>query len=318
MIIKPMSIKRYVLLAIINIFLFNVGFADIPREEAFDHEINTLYQNLNPNLPLTLKFGEISRTFLGRPYVLGPLGEGQTGRYDQDPLYRTDQYDCLTYVDTVLALTYAKNLSEFKEIINRVRYREDKPTFTDRNHFMSADWNKFNAQKGYVKDITLTIKNKKKEPVALYANTLIDKPNWYKHFTKATLKLNDASQSDALLLQLQHESKKMTKEAVSTPYIPLQALFDKNGKPNQFLFSQIPTDTVIEIVRPNWELKDKIGTNLNISHVGFGIREEGTLMFRHASTTEKKVVSIPLVTYLKQYLSSPTIKGINIQQIIFE
>ncbi len=73
---------------------------------------------------------------------------------------------------------------------------------------------------------------------------------------------------------------------------------------------------MVEIVRPNWNLHDKIGTNLDISHMGFSVRKNGVLYFREASLIDKKVIDIPLADYLKNYLHSPTVKGIHLEQII--
>ena len=42
--------------------------------------------------------------FKGKPYVLGSLGEGKAAIFDKNPIYRTDTFDCETYVSTVLAL----------------------------------------------------------------------------------------------------------------------------------------------------------------------------------------------------------------------
>lgn len=289
--------------------------SNIPPESDYDKNIDKLYKQLPPKLANDKKLDVISRRFIGYPYVLGPLGEGYQGKYDQDPLYRTDQYDCLTYVDTVIGLTLANNLEDYKTINTKLRYKNNQPKFTERNHFTSLDWNKNNADKGFVSDITYQIKDRQNKPVATSAKTTIDKHSWYRHMGQSVIKLNDASHSSERLQALRNESKHMKKQLVETPYIPLTTLFNEDGEPNEYLFSQIPHGSVIEIVRPNWALKDKIGTNLNISHLGLGMRENGQLMFRHASSTDKKVVNIPLQTYLKKYLTSPTIKGINIQRI---
>jgi hypothetical protein len=310
--------KRYYLFLLLPLFISHLSFSALPRESDFDTDITTVYKTLPPSLPTHKKLEKISLFFIGRPYKFGPLGEGEKGQYNQNPLYRTDGFDCLTYVETVLALTYASNLEEFKPTINKLRYKTNQPKFTERNHFMSADWNNANNRKGLVKDITLEIKDTNSEPVALLARTIIDKPSWYKHFKASDLALNDPSQNKTHLILLHSEAKKMKEEPAATPYIPLTVLLNKKGEANGYLFSQIPNGSIIEIVRPNWSLKDKIGTNLNVSHLGFAFRENNQLMFRHASTTEKKVITLPLEKYLARFLSSPTVKGINIQKIILE
>jgi hypothetical protein len=81
------------------------------------------------------------------------------------------------------------------------------------------------------------------------------------------------------------------------------------------LLAKIPSGIVVNIVRPNWNLKALIGTNMNVSHQGILLRANDQLSIVHASSTAKKVVAEPLVEYLQQYLLSETLKGINLLQI---
>jgi hypothetical protein len=115
---------------------------------------------------------------------------------------------------------------------------------------------------------------------------------------------------------LKRQTKDYPKVLAKLPYIPLTALFQSNGQANQALFDQIPDGAIIEIVRPNWSLKDKIGTNLDVSHLGFAFRHDGQLWFRNASSQFHRVVDEPLISYLDKARSSPTIKGINIQVLV--
>ena len=96
----------------------------------------------------------------------------------------------------------------------------------------------------------------------------------------------------------------------------MTALFDKNGQPNQALFDRIPDGVIVEIARPDWDLRKDIGTKLDLSHMGLALRIHGDLIFRQASTVEKKVADVPLATYLARYLKSPTVKGIHLEKII--
>ena len=87
-------------------------------------------------------------------------------------------------------------------------------------------------------------------------------------------------------------------------YIALNELFKKrNGKlfANQKVFSHIPSGTIVEIVRANWNLKKMIGTNLNVAHMGFAIRTKKGLMFREASSEHSLVIDVPLAKYLVRY-----------------
>ncbi len=102
-------------------------------------------------------------------------------------------------------------------------------------------------------------------------------------------------------------------------YLPLRRLFKADGQPNIYLFKQIPSGSVIEIIRPDWDLHSQIGTRMNVSHLGLAVRTSKGLMFREASSLDtigKTVIDVPLTNYLKGYLHSPTVKGINVQKII--
>ena len=93
-------------------------------------------------------------------------------------------------------------------------------------------------------------------------------------------------------------------------------MFDANASPKMAVFEQIPQGAIIEIVRPNWDIKEKIGTNLNVSHVGFAIWKTKQLYYRQASSIEQRVIDIPLIDYLRYRLVSASIKGINIQALV--
>lgn len=290
-----------------------------PTPEQTDQEIQQLLIKLNRKSHDKLqRITLASQYFLGKPYVLGPLGEGAHGRFDKDPLYRTDMFDCTTYVSTVLALANSKTLPEFKQQINAVRYKDGKVSYLTRNHFMSTDWNINNAANHKIRDITGNITNDKGQAVAKQAQAIIDKPNWLKSAKIGLIKPNTLplQTRQRRLALLKKQASQVHAERGRILYLPLNRLFNSKGKANDYLFSQIPSGSIIEIVRPNWNIKAKAGTNLNVSHLGFAIRTPKGLMFREASQVKHKVIDIPLQTYLKQYLKSPTIKGINVQAIL--
>ena len=281
--------------------------------------INKIYNNLNhKKFNIFERITDISAKFLGKPYFLGALGEGQHGDYNQLPLYRTDVFDCETYVDTVLALAFASNIQGFKNHINQIRYRDGRVAFIYRNHFTCLDWNLNNQHEGFVKDITTTIHDKHNKSIVKFARALINKPGWYDHMSTSTIQIPNLDENARikLLKSLKREGSKLPKSTSIIPYIPLTALFDKDGKENNYLFEQIPNASIIEIIRPNWDLSKEIGTNLNVSHLGFAIWENDKILFRQASSTEHKVIDVPLIDYLRNTLKSPTIKGINVQVVL--
>lgn len=278
-----------------------------------DKTIETLYQNAPPSLKITDRIYWFSGQLLGMPYKLGPLGEGDNGHYDQSPLYRFDAFDCLTYVETVLALSMSSTPKDFKHNLNTIRYADSKPAYLARNHFMSLDWQPNNHRKGLLTDITCRIQSNNGASICQIATAQIDKAGWLIKKPITDIKLQDESLQSTRRQELKAKAPKYQPQEATINYLPLTTLFPE-GKADITLFSQIPSGSMITIVRPNWQLKDLIGTNLNVSHVGLAIKEGGKLYFREASQIKKEVSDTLLMDYLKRYLNSPTIKGINVIQ----
>ncbi len=281
-----------------------------------DIAIKQIFQKSPKTLSIAKRLSWFSEQFLGQPYQLGPLGEGKNGRYDQSPLYNLNGFDCTTYVETVLALAQSNTLSTFKKNLIAIRYKDNTPSYLSRNHFMSLDWIPNNIQKGFVKDISCKIKNEQNKSICQSATADIDKGAWLLKKTITDIKIQNNNQKNNRIIELKTKAKNYASQQARINYIPLTALFSHN-KADLFLFNQIPNGSIITIVRPNWQLKQYIGTNINVSHLGFAIKKNGLLYFREASTIDRKVIDVPLEKYLKQYLESPSIKGINVLKIIY-
>lgn len=287
-----------------------------PQEKKLNALYHTLHQN--PNWSMLARLDYISASFLNAPYALSPLGEGENARYNQSPLFCMHQFDCQTYVETVIALAIASTETVFKHCMNRIRYKNGQVGFITRNHFTSLDWNPNNQKAGFLKDITREIHAANHHSIARIASALINKPAWYQHLTSQQIHLpsNNKRQVTASLNELKQLGQLFSPAEASIPYLDFADLFDAQGQPNLFIFSQIPSGSIIEIVRPSWDLRTQIGTHLNISHLGLVFWKKDTLWFREASSQEKKVIEVPFIAYLKRARLSPTIKGINIQIIL--
>lgn len=265
-----------------------------------NHFISRLYREFEfTTLSYQERIDYLSRVFLGKPYLINPQGEGADAEFDSAPLYRFDGFDCVTFVNNILALVLSHDLDSFQKKLLQINYYDSVARFDNRFHFMSVDWNRENQKNKIVRDVTGEILDEKKNKIAMMAEGEIDKPNWF-------LKKRENETADRAQL-LENYAKKFKKEIARVAYLPLTTL-------NEFIFNQISNASVIEIIRPNWNVKDKIGTNLHVSHVGFAIRKpNGELFFRHASSEQKCVVEILLSDYLKNSLNSATIRGINVQ-----
>ena len=256
------------------------------------------------------KIDALSRTLIGSAYLGGSVGEGEQGKYDKDPLTRFDVFDCTTYVETVLAGAMSSTSEEFEANLMRLRYKDAQVSFVTRNHFPSLDW--FHNNQESLQDITPDVAN----GGARVAKTIVDKAAWYQRINSDVIHCDAESSRDCreLLSQLHAEGKAFVPEPAYLPYVPLTELFlGSDRHVNQEVLDRIPSGSVISMVRPDWSLKQYIGTNMNVSHQGLAIRKNGTLFLRHASLTHKKVVDENFAEYFSHYPETSSLKGFNVQ-----
>jgi len=92
----------------------------------------------------------ISRQFLGRTYITDPL----TRSPDTPEVLITDNggFDCVTYVETVVARAYARNSRDLASFLRRIRYDSGRVDWKHRNHYMT-NWIRNNARAGLVKRV---------------------------------------------------------------------------------------------------------------------------------------------------------------------
>jgi len=93
----------------------------------------------------------LSEQLVGTPYAHSPLGEGEG--QDPDPRLRLDRVDCLTFVETVMALALSSSEEDVVHVLDSISYRA-RPSYAERNHLMEAGWLPSNTTKGFVRDVT--------------------------------------------------------------------------------------------------------------------------------------------------------------------
>ena len=97
------------------------------------------------------RIDRISERFLGRRYAEGSLGGGP--EFPEEFRVSLKVFDCVTYIETVLALAFARTIDEFIDAIRRIRYEDGEIDWFRRNHYM-ADWAWNNKESGFIKNIT--------------------------------------------------------------------------------------------------------------------------------------------------------------------
>jgi hypothetical protein len=259
--------------------------------------------------PTETRIDFISQGFVGLPYGKGgPLGEGPDGRYDQDPLYRFDTFDCTTFVETVISLALTHNVDAFETKMNEIRYENSNVDYLKRNHFPSLQWIPNNIQNGIFKEVNSLVLPQAERKIV---ESVINLAGWLKAIKLDEIKTPYATleERQSLLEELQSYANQYSTMDVQLEYLPISTLLKKPK-----VLSRIPHGSVINFIRPNWDLNDSIGTHMNVSHQGFVIQKKSGTYLRHASTTGA-VMENALIDYLKKFENHPTLKGIHLLQL---
>lgn len=164
----------------------------------------------------------IGQKYLGATYLDNPLGEELPP--DTDPLIRPDAFDCTTFVETALADGDVEKLT-------KIRYKDGKVGFVNRNHFIETDWLINNS------DIVADVTNEYGD-VATRTVT-IDKQNWLHH----VYNIDAEFEPQTVLLK----------------YIPYDNLRQIDAS----------EPLIVLFIAGNFEKRDIIGTDLAVRHMGF-------------------------------------------------
>ena len=262
---------------------------------------------------LALRIERLSATLLGRAYRLDPLGEGPGAAIDPDPLWSLDFFDCLSLVETVLALARSLTAAQFISELQSLRYRGGEPQFGARNHFMEADWLPQNLARGVLRDVTGSLP----APQVLAAG-VVTRRQWLEKLStnplqsrNGQLRQSAAAQTELRLLAAQAPES----ETVSLSYARLRELA---ATELAITVAAIPHAAVLLIVRPNTSLFGPVGAVTQISHLGFVMQKPGATVFRHASSSRRRggVIDVPLAAYLGQMQRTHSFSGIKVLQLI--
>jgi hypothetical protein len=89
---------------------------------------------------------------LGAPYRTSPLGEGPGADRDPDPRFRLDAFDCVTLVETAMALGAATSVADAERLLDGVRY-DGAPSWTRRAHYPESQWLPSLLRKGWLEPL---------------------------------------------------------------------------------------------------------------------------------------------------------------------
>jgi hypothetical protein len=210
------------------------------------------------------RIADVSARFLNTAYGENPLGEGISSSVDPDPRLRLDTMDCVTFIETVYACTFAstgKAGGDTLEMLDRIRYRRGVVSFHTRNHFTASQWVPSNS--AWLENITRRI-----APSYAYVHRgMVSRRQLYEQCGVSLA----PGLSDSLDLSI----PVISPDDIST-------LLDSLHRGDLLLFV-------------------KRGRFADVSHLGFVARSgEGEVLLRHASSTYGRVGQEPLVEWLKR------------------
>lgn len=215
---------------------------------------------------------------------------------EQDPVYRTDFFNCQTLVQTIMGLVLSKNLNQFDKNILKIQYGSaglpaTSVHYYNRNNFISADFNPVNQRRHILKDVT------SKGPLKKYSqrtSAIIDHNRWYQFqrrpgLLRKNVRVIDPKDGPKMRERFKTVYPNVLKKyykpkRVYLSYIPkdLLVIKRKNKKyvANHAVLDLIPTPSVVEIVRDvkKWKMKGRnikniIGSGINVSHLGLLYRQ---------------------------------------------
>jgi D-alanyl-D-alanine carboxypeptidase/D-alanyl-D-alanine-endopeptidase (penicillin-binding protein 4) len=202
-----------------------------------------------------------------RPYLLGPTGEGRFGVLEPKPLADLARFDCVTYIESAMALAQSREARDLLPRILPIRYAGDAITYAARNHYFVEDWIRNNAR--LVRTVRFPGDSLLRKP--------IDKITFFKSKHAA------AGRDSAVLRQLPVPAANPVAEIPFMPYAKAVDMMADWTHGEKFLGVAFVTDI----------------PGLDVTHTGFLIADgKNPPQLRHASPVLGKVGTVPFKEYL--------------------
>jgi hypothetical protein len=128
--------------------------ATVPVNGVLEKDRRVLEQLLaeaqrQPTLAARMKL--ISARLLGQPYIVHPLVGSVTE--PEQFVVRMDGFDCVTFIETVLAASNATTVEDFLNRLRKLRYANGEVSYLTRMHY-TTDWHAAQVRNGFFQDLT--------------------------------------------------------------------------------------------------------------------------------------------------------------------
>lgn len=201
-----------------------------------------------------------SKALKGKPYLLGPMGEGYLDSIEHKPLVNMDSVDCMTYVEHVLALALASDEDSVFSKLQQIRYLDGKISYMTRKHYMLLDW----VGEGRFAKV-----------IPMQGDTVVERVIPKSEFFKEKK------------LKYTVGGKSVPNPRMRLRYLPYSKAIE---------FAKKPYEGPAMVAGIAFVAKSD---KLDATHTGFVILHGGEKpVLRHASSLKKKVVEQPLLEYL--------------------
>ena len=227
---------------------------------------------------------EVGKCFLGTPYGAGTLETKRT----EHLVVNLRQYDCVTFVENVVALVChvksgEKSFGAFRRLLQKIRYRQGRLRgYSSRLHYFS-DWIHDNQKKGFVRDVTAEIGGRSLRKSIAFMTT---NPDLYPPLKSA-----------ATLRRMKSVERTISKR--SRFFIAKKALKRLEDRIHDGDLIAITTNT----------------EGLDVQHVGLARRLKNRIHLLHASSKEGKV-AVSKDTLNRYLMQSRVRSGVMVARIL--
>lgn len=114
--------------------------------------VRQLIAEVRPMKTVAERMKHISGKLLGAAYLRRPLIGSPTET--EVFIARMDGFDCITFLETTLALARAKSQDEFLSLLKKIRYRNGEAAYQQRLHY-ATDWVQHLIQLRLMADMTV-------------------------------------------------------------------------------------------------------------------------------------------------------------------